>query len=387
MPRWLREARGPLLALTLVLVTGCDEAPTASLRPSTVPPNPTEGATAPIAVIAQVTGDVRWQAASHGSWIGARADQPLSPSDGVQTMSAARATVRFLEGGASVELEPEAMFVVQAHPEHVTRLRHLSGRLVARLDPNTETRRVEVALPPGDFILEQAAGADEAFEARIDVEGSQTEISMIRGRGRMERESSSAIDIEEATFLTLDADGEILEVGVEGEPVELLDPAAGATVRTRSETSFRWAAGDSTRFTLRVAAEGGAPSVVATTEPRATLELESGRYAWSVRPVTSQGPGRSSESRTVEVVVDRSPPSLTITVPATNATHRGSTLVARGQTEAGASVEVNGTVATVSSDGSFSVSVSVRPGLNNLVFRAQDDLGNSRVVSRPVLVQ
>jgi len=174
---------------------------------------------------------------------------------------------------------------------------------------------------------------------------------------------------------------------VESEPIELLDPAADATVRTRSEISFRWTRGDASQFTLRVVAEGGAPTVVTTTEPNATLELASGRHRWSVRAMTAEGPGRPSESRRVEVVVDRSPPSLVITSPAPNATHRGSTLVATGRTEAGASVEVNGAAALVSSDGSFEVAVPVRRGLANLVFRATDDLGNSRVVSRPVLVE
>jgi len=365
-----------------VVLGGCEE------ETAPPPPAPDEEPAAPLADIARVRGDVRWQAAGHGSWVEAHVEQTLHESDSVQTMTSAEALIRFREGDATVRLEAETTLQVERQVEQAARLQHLSGRLVARLDPDTETRRLEVSLPPGDLILEARDVDDQTpMEARVDVEGEHTDISMIQGRGRVERNAGSTIDIEEARYVQLGPDGEVLEEGVESEPVEVLEPAADATVRTRTETTFRWDSGDASELVLQILPESGEPTVVRTTAELASVELPSGSYTWSVRAMTADGLGRASEPRSVVVDLDRSPPALAVSNPAPNASHRGTTLVVSGRSEVGAEVEVNGRSAIVAADGSFRVTVPVRPGLTNLVLSARDDLGNSRVVSRPVLVE
>jgi len=61
-----------------------------------------------------------------------------------------------------------------------------------------------------------------------------------------------------------------------------------------------------------------------------------------------------------------------------------STITVSGITEAGARVIVNGLIAYVDEDGSFSIDVSLFPGPNTITVRSQDPSGNSDSVTRTV---
>ncbi len=87
------------------------------------------------------------------------------------------------------------------------------------------------------------------------------------------------------------------------------------------------------------------------------------------------------------VVLDRQPPLLTLTRPATGATIEGTNVVIEGKSEAGATITVDGRTVIPAQDGSFSDSYTVIPGAMTITVTARDRAGNETTVKTPVTVK
>jgi len=83
---------------------------------------------------------------------------------------------------------------------------------------------------------------------------------------------------------------------------------------------------------------------------------------------------------------DTTPPALQVTAPLDGATLAETSAVVTGTTEPGAIVSVNGELAQVRPDGSFSLRVPLTVGPNTIRVNASDVAGNSAQVSVPVTV-
>jgi len=81
------------------------------------------------------------------------------------------------------------------------------------------------------------------------------------------------------------------------------------------------------------------------------------------------------------VAPDVTPPPLTLTSPPDGTTTNGPTITVSGSTEPGAQVTVNGIVAAVDSNGTFSLSLALRSGENVIVAKATDSSGNVATAS------
>lgn len=62
-------------------------------------------------------------------------------------------------------------------------------------------------------------------------------------------------------------------------------------------------------------------------------------------------------------------------------------LVVVGYTDSGSSVYVNGNEIPVKVDGSFSVSVPLKDGLNQIIIKTKNKFGKERVIKKVVLMQ
>lgn len=380
------------LALLAPLALACDQG-----RDSEVLLSPETGAGESVehprpgaqsASIAELVGDVRVQVASTANWSPGALGQALYAGESVQTMALARATIHFDSTRIVTLMEPRTTLRIPAQVPNVGRLRHLSGHLRARVDADAGVERLEVALPPGELVLHRAETGEAGYvEARIEIGDEIAEIAMLSGRGRLAVGVGPARTIDEAQFIQLSMDGAVVDEGADlPAPAELLQPGADAEILTRGSVQLRWspvADVDEYEVTLRGPNENIEQEVSAT---HMRVALPSGHYDWSVRALTSQGHGHESSRGHFRVVLDRTPPQVTLRSPTPGEVVQGSAIVS-GQTEPGAVLTINGVRAQVRADGSFRSSTPVRRGLTNIVVVARDSVGNTRTATRSVLRQ
>jgi len=82
-----------------------------------------------------------------------------------------------------------------------------------------------------------------------------------------------------------------------------------------------------------------------------------------------------------------SPPDLIISAPAQNATTSGLTLTVSGRTDPAAEVRINDEVVLNNDNGSFSQTIDLKQGLNDIIISAQKKYSQSRTVSRQILAE
>ncbi|MFK7999209.1 MAG: hypothetical protein AB8H86_06410 [Polyangiales bacterium] len=366
--------RGDDSSVVLSPETGADEATTPLLPPS--------------ASIAELVGDVRVQLASTANWSQGALGQALFAGESVQTMALAGATISFESARVSTVMEPRTTLRIPAQVPNVGRLRHLSGRLRARVDADAGVERLEVALPPGELVLNRSEMGDAGYvEARIEIGEEIAEIAMLSGRGRLAVGGGPERAIDESRFVQLSMDGVIVDEGADlPAPAELLQPDADAEILTRGSVQLRWspvASVDQYEVMVRGPSEPIERQVSAT---HARFTLSSGDYEWSVRALTPLGHGHESAHGHFHVVLDRTPPTVTLRSPTPGQIVQEGAIVA-GRTEPGAVLTINGARAQVNADGSFRSTTQVRPGLTNIVVVVRDAVGNSRTTTRSVLRQ
>ncbi|MEE9174160.1 MAG: S8 family serine peptidase, partial [Thermoplasmata archaeon] len=109
-----------------------------------------------------------------------------------------------------------------------------------------------------------------------------------------------------------------------------------------------------------------------------SLRLPEGLHAIDV--VAQDGAGNANAA-VVSVEVDTRPPALILSSPTNGTSTADATILVTGTTEPGASVRVNGIVAEVSSNGSFSLLLALTEGENPITATATDSAGNDAGVS------
>ena len=85
------------------------------------------------------------------------------------------------------------------------------------------------------------------------------------------------------------------------------------------------------------------------------------------------------------VVLDRQPPSLSITRPREGETITGSNVIVEGRTETGATVSVNAQTVVPGPDGAFSATLPSSPGPLAITIIARDRAGNESTVKGTVM--
>ncbi|MFT5354705.1 MAG: hypothetical protein ACI9KE_001913 [Polyangiales bacterium] len=341
-----------------------------------------------VASITAIVGDVRVQVASTAHWSPGALGQGLFAAESVQTMALARATIFFASSQVSADMEPRTTLLIPSQTPHVGRLRHLSGQLRARVNPDGGVDRLEVALPSGELALHRLDIGEAGYvEARIEIRDDIAEVAMLTGRGRIVAGVGPERSIGEAQFVRINMDGEIVDEGADlPAPAELLQPVEAAQILTRGSVQMRWApvaAVEEYEVTVRGPSETIERQVE---ETQVRVALSSGDYTWSVRALTSAGHGHESPRGHFSVVLDRTSPRVRLRSPTAGQLVQETALVS-GRTEPGAIVTINGNNVPVGVDGSFRLSTSVRRGLTNIVVVARDSAGNSGTTTRSVLRQ
>ncbi|HAM39587.1 MAG: hypothetical protein A2474_07870 [Elusimicrobia bacterium RIFOXYC2_FULL_34_12] len=113
-------------------------------------------------------------------------------------------------------------------------------------------------------------------------------------------------------------------------------------------------------------------------------EVTDGRYFWRVSYLDASG-AEGIISSYKEILVDKTPPTLTIEEPIDNGRYVDKNVRVSGTTEPDGRVNINGNYVTVDRYGKFSAEVSLIKGENIIKVSSNDKLGNTTTISLKVI--
>ncbi len=195
----------------------------------------------------------------------------------------------------------------------------------------------------------------------------QSAIPLLQGRGSIDLPAGGSTSIGAAPI-------------ADSLPAYTRDPQLQLTGKV---PSFALQAGRSVQVVLNGA-------VVATTllDPsgafNATLALKEGANSIAVALIADRDVVAASS---YNVVLDRTPPTMTITQPATGSTVDAKNIVVAGTTEVGSTITVNGRIVVITPEGGFSDSFSAAPGSVPITVVARDRAGNETTEKVTVTAQ
>jgi hypothetical protein len=96
--------------------------------------------------------------------------------------------------------------------------------------------------------------------------------------------------------------------------------------------------------------------------------------------------GSKSETGTLTLAIDSTPPMIAVVAPQDGATVNGPTVAVRGTVDVGSSVTINGQLAVVDATGAFSQNITIQGTAATIVIDAIDVAGNTAVRTLQVTV-
>lgn len=177
--------------------------------------------------------------------------------------------------------------------------------------------------------------------------------------------------------------------------ISITAPSSGAYItNTTPSIEFTVTDADSGVASIAVTLDGTAISSITKTAVtggykctcKPASALKDGSHTISV--TATDNDGNTSAAKTSTFTVDTVPPTLSITAPAEGLVTNKKTVTVTGKTDDATSkpvtVTVNGSVATVGTDGSFSKDVTLTEGANKITIIATDKAGKTTTVVRNV---
>jgi glucodextranase-like protein len=216
------------------------------------------------------------------------------------------------------------------------------------------------------LVLPRTAGAVGAGFEQLFAQ-VQSAIPLLQGRGSIDLPAGGSTSIGAAPI-------------ADSLPAYTRDPQLQLTGKV---PSFAVQEGRSVQFVLNGA-------VVATTlldasgAFNATLALREGPNSIGVALIADRDVVAAS---TYSVVLDRTPPTMTVTQPTTGSTVDAKSVVVAGTTEPGSTITVNGRIVVITPEGAFTDSFSATPGSVPITVVARDRAGNETTEKLTVTAQ
>ncbi len=335
-------------------------------------------------------GSVQSRKPADAIWKGATKGDVLIERDKVRTLSRSYAEILF-------------------HDESRLKLEENSQALIQEMRVNLleNKNRSNVSLIEGDFTALLSGGRSmKGFE--LDIPGVETEIKSKNFRVGRNKQGSKFANYEGELGVKAAGEKVVLEknqgtvVKVNQKPtkpknllagVKLVSPENEAEVFDLA-TPLTWEKiSGASQYEVQIAEDKCCEKIVSKSKRKgASLsklpQLGAGIYFWRVSAYDNMGlAGPFSSPRSFVVVKDDVPPYLLLKSPLENAVvNQGSVSVA-GEIEKGAGLIVNGEAASVSEEGTFSVNIPLKAGVNLITVAAKDKAGNQTKVERSVSFQ
>ncbi len=313
------------------------------------------------------------------------ADRPLNAilieDEKVRTLSRSTAQITFRDD-SRLRLNANSQAVIQR----------------MRVDPLSREQEAKVSLVEGDFYA-LLAGKSQRKSFELQVPQVQTQIESTNFWVRHDTSGSKFANYDDRS-LEVSAQGESVTLGrnqatlvrsgapptdqIDVLPAPALAGPGDDQVAFDAKVRLSWAGvPDAAGYWLEVADDPGFARMTFSrwglAEPSYQSEpLNVGAYYWRVAALDKFGlPGARSEVWRFHVQTDVTPPYISIGEPAEGAILRQSPLKVRGESEPGASLELDGQPLEVGPDGSFETEYQPKPGVNKLTVKATDSAGNT----------
>ncbi len=333
------------------------------------------------AILSDREGSVEGRRTEELDWSARDLNAILLEQETVRTLSRSSAQITFTDD-SRLRLNANSQAVI----EHMRR------------DPLTRREEATVSLVEGDFY---AILSDNTARSEFAVEVAEVETELDSRSFWMRRDDTGSkftnYDVE--GVLTVSANGGSVALGENegtlvrrGRPPSpklavltapnLASPADDEIIFV-ADVPLAWEVVDGAAgYWLEVAADPGFNRMTQSRwgllEPLHTIEgLDVGVHYWRTAALDNFGlPGGRSEARRFNVRIDQAPPFLVLRAPVEGAVVRAGPVTLRGETEIGATVAFDGQPVETDDAGRFELSVTARPGLNDVSVDARDTAGN-----------
>jgi len=337
--------------------------------------------------------EVMYRDAQSIVWSPAREGATLSEGDGVQTTREGMAVLDF--GGRNHMRLGRNSLIILHRPEQEGPSRHSrptsfkveSGELWAEFGSLQDTIRVDVGgKNPVQF--QAGGGGPSAFKVSVG-EHHTSAIAVYQGTARLNT-SSGSVPVRAREYVVLDSTGRAGPARRLPKAPRALAPADGERFTYRDfppSITFRWIAEEEVEaYRIVIAKDPGFERVIVderTEEPRWTLgSLAAGPYWWRATSILEGVDGPPSSARRLTLFEDRVAPVLAVSFPESRT--QAASIAIEGTAEPGVRVYVAGEPAEVGSDGRFSRTTALKPGLNLVVVEAVDAAGNTSYRSQQI---
>jgi len=267
-----------------------------------------------------------------------------------------------------------------------------------RVDPLSREEEAKVSLIEGDFYA-LLAGKSQRRNFELEVPEVETQIDSTNFWVRRDDSGSKFTNYDER-LLQVSAQGESVDLGRNeatlvrsGAPptakIDILPPPAllgpaDDEVAFNAAVELTWTpVADAAGYWLEVAQDPGFRRMVQSrwglTDVRYDPgDLEIGAYYWRIGALDKFGlPGERTDPWRFHVQTDVTPPYLAIGGPDEGAILRESPIRLLGESEPGATLELDGEPVPIAADGSFELPYQPSPGLNTIAIEARDAAGNT----------
>jgi hypothetical protein len=310
----------------------------------------------------------------------------LTEDEKVRTLSRSTAQITFRDD-SRLRLNPNSQAVIQR----------------MRVDPLSREEEAKVSLVEGDFYA-LLAGKSQRKSFELQVPQVQTQIQSTNFWVRHDTSGSKFANYDDRA-LEVSARGQSVTLGrdqatlvrsgqapspkMDVLPAPALSAPGDDQVAFDARVKLSWASvPEAAGYWLEVAYDPGFARMTFSRWGLAAPGFQSeplnvGAYYWRVAALDKFGlPGARSDIWRFRVQSDTTPPYIQIGEPAEGGILRQSPIEVRGQSEAGARLELDDRPLEVGPDGSFAIEYQPKPGQNQLTIKATDAAGNVTERSR-----
>jgi hypothetical protein len=357
--------------------------------------------------------DVRYRRKTSAEWQKAQLEMELYNEDGLRTLDASRAKVKF-PSGETLQMDENSLIILKPEQKReeidllsggvrASRTRVLASSTI--IDPKIEPKG-----PAPDFrtkVKEDKTTLVEVFEGIVDVTAQGKTVTLTKGFGTSVkfREAPSLPQVlppQPSTDIAIPASGAAAQAPAAGEPpriasgssftITLPDPVTRSAA-TSGSGQPRVMGQMIAQYHLQVATTSAfAPLVLEETKPfiaNAAIDLKDrqfpdGHYYYRIAYIDKLG-FEGQFSAASPFTVDTTPPLLELTSLKDGDQTDGEFIHVEGKSEPGANLTVNNRPVTPDDTGKFVTALYAAKGLNRIVVTAADRAGNA--VRRELVVE
>ena len=352
------------------------------------------------AVLSYLNNDVRSRRASEIIWQAASVNMPLYEKDAVQTLKRSSAVITFDEKNFLNVSQNSLVIIKEIEESRIQKEKRsvlvlIDGDLAGQLQQSKKTDvRLLVNTPTAttEVTSDKQTGEKAVFE--ISVKPDQTsKIKVLRGSAKV-RAQGKEVELKAHQMTEVAVNQPPKEPTALPRAVFLQTPPGRAGFYYADfppQINFSWTTERSAvKYHFEISQDPLFRSVIFEEKiSRNTFlygNLKQGRYYWRVRAVDRRGEeGEPSEARPLGVVQYMEPPVLRVLDPAVERLIvRQRQLVVSGLTDPDVKVYVNGELIDTGKLGRFKKTISLRRGINVILFESIDKAGNVAYQTRVV---